>query len=301
MDPPNVLWFAGAIATGVGVSALLSTIPESKNGLWVFLAALGFVLAFEFCSVALLRANWWVPGGLAATLAVATFPGVAIGFLQLIDLWPDDQSLTGFDEFSGYAFGVALATALFGLGAYALTEFTFILAVVVGALLLAVQFLVAAVSDAPTGEDRATAALIAGAVAVIAGIFLDAFGRRREAFWFHVLGWLGIALALVVFATDASGDTDRGWVPMLVAGVLLLLCAGPIGRATWAVYGVLGYYAGLIHYLTEWLDDNAWPFALLLLAVGVSIFIQGMLLHRYSKSWGSRFVRSPPPDLPPPP
>jgi len=299
MDPPNVSWFAGAFATGFGVSALLSAIPESHNGLWVFLAALGFVLAFEFCSVALLRAGWWVPGGLAATLAVVTFPGVAIGFLQLIDLWPDDQSLTGFDEFSGYAFGVALATALFGLGTYAITGFTFILAVVVGALMVAVQFLVAALIDTPTAEDRATAALIAGAVAVILGIFLDAFGRRREAFWLHVLGWLGVAVALAVFAADASGDTDRGWVPMLVAGLLLLVCAGPIGRATWAVFGVLGYYAGLVHYLAEWLDDNDWPFALVLLAAGVSLFAQGMLLHRYRKSWGSRFLRGPPPDLPP--
>ena len=36
--------------------------------------------------------------------------------------------------------------------------------------------------------------------------------------------------------------------------------------------------------------------------IGASIFLLGMLLYRYGKSWSQRFVRRPPPDvvLPPP-
>jgi hypothetical protein len=299
MDPPNVLWFTGAIAISVGVSALLSTIPESHNGVWVFLASLGFLLVFASASLGLLSLGWWVPGGLAAWLAVTSFAGVAVGFLQLVDLWPEDQSLDPFGNFSGYVFGVALATALFGIAAFIYTGFSFILSVVVLSLLLAAQFLVTSFED-PSADDRATAALVAGALAVIVGVFLDAFGRRRDAFWFHALGWLSVAAGLVFFTLDSGGDSERGWIPMLVAGLLITLASGPMRRATWAVYGVLGYYAAILHYLNDSLDSDGWPFALLLIALGLSIFLQGMLLHRYGKGWGERFIRRPPAIIDPP-
>jgi hypothetical protein len=299
MDPPNVLWFTGAIAMSIGVSALLSTIPESHNGLWVFLASLGFLLAFASASLALLSLGWWVPGGLAAWLAVTTFAGVAVGFLQLIDVWPEDQSLDPFGDFSGYVFGVALATALFGIAAFIYTGFSFVLSVVVLALLLAAQFLVTSF-DNPSADDRAAAALVAGASAVIVGVFLDAFGRRRDAFWFHALGWLSVAAGLVVFTVNPSGDAERGWIPMLIVGLLITIASGPMRRATWAVYGVLGYYAAILHYLSDSLDSDGWAFALLLIALGLSIFVQGMLLHRYGKAWGDRFIRRPPAVIGPP-
>jgi hypothetical protein len=300
MDPPNVLWFAGAIAISIGVSALIQTIPDSQNGLWVFLAALGFLLTFALISLALLRLDWWVPGGLAATLAVATFPGVAIGFLQLIDVWPEHTAFEPFGNAGGYPFGVALATALFGIAAFIYTRFSFILSVVVASLLLAAQFLVASFEGA-SAEDHAVAALVAGALVVIVGVFLDAFGRRRDAFWFHALGWLSVAVGLVFFAVEASGNADRAWAPMLIVGLLMTIASGPIRRATWTVYGVLGYYAALLHYLTDGLNEDGWPFALLLIAIGLGIFLQGMLLHRYGKTWSERFIRRPPAIIDPPP
>jgi hypothetical protein len=299
MDPPNVLWFTGAIAISVGVSALLSTIPESHNGVWVFLASLGFLLVFASASLGLLSLGWWVPGGLAAWLAVTSFVGVAVGFLQLIDLWPEDQSLDPFGNFSGYVFGVALATALFGIAAFIYTGFSFILSVVVLSLLLAAQFLMTSFED-PSADDRATAALVAGAAALIVGVFLDAFGRRRDAFWFHALGWLSVAAGLVFFTLDPGGDADRGWIPMLIVGLVITLASGPMRRATWTVYGVLGYYAAILRYLNDSLDNDGWAFALLLIALGVSIFLQGMLLHRYGKAWGERFIRRPPAVMNPP-
>ena len=50
------------------------------------------------------------------------------------------------------------------------------------------------------------------------------------------------------------------------------IAAGPIRRATWAVYGVLGFYAAVIHYLKKGLNDHRWPFALCTLLLGLSIF-----------------------------
>jgi F0F1-type ATP synthase membrane subunit c/vacuolar-type H+-ATPase subunit K len=139
-------------------------------------------------------------------------------------------------------------------------------------------------------------ALVVAALLVVAGVFLDVFARRRDAFWFHVLGWLSAAAALAWFAFESN---EWAWAAMLVVGLALLVIAGPIRRATWAVYGVLGAYAGVVHYLSDGLNEDRWPFALLLLALGLAIFVTGMMQHRYGKAWAQRFGRRPPPELSP--
>src|SRR6266566_1978886 len=265
MDPPNVLWFAGTYAIAVASYALLGALPKSHSSVWIFLAALAFLVVYSAASHGLVRSGWWVASGLAAALAVA----------------------------------MAIATAAAGLIAYFLTRSSFLFSTVVAALLVTAQFLALAGDSSANGDDRATAALVTGALVVVAGVFLDAFGRRREAFWFHALGLLSAAAGLVFFVVEPDGDTARGWIPMLVVGTLLVIVSGPIRRATWAVYGVLGYYASLLHYLIASLNERSWKFAVALLAVGLSIFVFGMLLRRYGKRWAARFVRRPPPGVTP--
>ena len=291
MDPPNVLWFAGAYAVAAGSYVLLGALPESHSSVWIFVAGLAFLLVYSAASHGLLGKGWWVPGGLAAALAVAMVPAVAIGFLRLIDVWSNDVPVTGFN---GYALAVAIVTAVAGLIAYWLTRFTFLYFTVVTAILVAAQFLAEA-GASPSSEDRATAALVTGGLMVIVGVFLDAFGRRRDAFWFHALGWFSVAAGLVFLIVEPGGDPERGWIPMLIVGTLMVIAAGPIRRATWAVYGVLGYYAPLLHYMVTGLNENGWVFAVALLAVGLSIFVFGMVIHRFGGAWGQRFVRRPPP------
>ena len=291
MDPPNVLWFTGTYALAPGSYALLGALPESHSSAWIFVAALALLLVYSLASNGLLRQGWWVPGGLAAALAVAMAPAVAVGFLRLIDVWSNDVPIT---DFNGCALAVAIVTAIAGLVAYWLTRFSFLFFTVVTAILVAAQFLAVA-GGSPSGEDRATAALVAGGLIVIAGVFLDAFDRRRDAFWFHALGWFSAAAGLVFLIVEPGGDPERGWIPMLIVGTLMVIAAGPIRRATWAVYGVLGYYAPLLHYMVSGLDDNGWVFAVALLAMGLSIFAFGMLIHRYGGTWGQRLVRRPPP------
>jgi hypothetical protein len=299
MDPPNVLWFFGAFAIEFGAYALIEAIPNDQNGLWIFVTAIAFFVAFAVASALLLRRWWWVPGGLAAALAVGIFPAVGVGFLKLIDVWPDEPFFRPLSHFSGYWFGVTLATAAVGLIAFALTRFPFILGVSIAVVITASQLFVPCFEEGPSGDDRTTMALVIGSLLVIAGVFLDAFGRRRDAFWFHALGWFTAAAGLVWFTSAPSGDPNRGWVPMLIVSALMLIVAGPIRRATWAVYGVLGFYAAVVHYLTKELNENRWPFALLLLALALSIFVLGMLIHRHGETWAGRFVRRPPPTLGP--
>ena len=298
MDPPNVLWFFGAFALEFAVYALIEAIPESQSGLWILVTALGFLAAFAGAAVALLRDGWWVPGGLAAALAVGVFPAVAVAFLTLIGVWPGGPFFQPLEDFSGWTLGVGLATALVGLLAWWLTRFSFVLAVAIGAILVSAQLLTPCFDESPSGDERAVTALVIGAVLFVLGVFVDAFGRRREAFWFQVLGLFSVAAGLVWLAS-AGGAPDRGWVPMLVGGVALLIAAGPVQRASWAVYGVLGLYAGVVHYLSRGLDERGWVFPLLLMALALLIFALGMAEHRYGRSWAGRFVRRPPPELSP--
>jgi hypothetical protein len=291
MDPPNVLWFAGAYAIAAGSYVLLGALPESHSSVWIFVVGLAFLLVYSAASHGLLHHGWWVPGGLAAALAVAIVPAVSIGFLRLIDVWSNDVPVS---DFNGYAVAVAIVTSAAGLIAYLLTRFTFLYFTVVTAILVAAQFLAEAGGSA-TEEDRATAALVTGGLLVIVGIFLDAFGRRRDAFWFHALGWFGAAAGLVVLIVEPGGDPERGWIPMLIVGTVMVIVAGPIRRATWALYGVLGYYAPLLHYMVTNLNESGWVFAVALLAVGLSIFVFGILIHRFGGTWRQRFVRRPPP------
>jgi hypothetical protein len=218
-------------------------------------------------------------------------PAVAVGFLRLIDVWSNDLPVS---HFNGYAVAVAIVTAVAGLIAYLLTRFTFLYFTEVTAILLGSQFLAEA-GGSPTGEDRATAALISGGLMLIVGVFLDAFGRRRDAFWFHALGWFSAAGGLVFLIVEPGGNPERGWIPMLIVGTVIAILAGPIRRATWAVYGVLGYYAPLLHYMVTNLNESGWGFAVALLAVGISIFVFGMVIHRFGGTWRQRFVRRPPP------
>jgi hypothetical protein len=280
MDPPNVLWFFGAIVMAIAVNLLLATFPESHNGLWIFLGAFAFLLVFIALSLLMLGVVWWVPAGLAAALSVSLVPGTMIGFLKLVTLWPDDPFSAPLSDFSGWAFFVALVSVVAGVIAFERTRFTFILAEVVVALLFAAQLLTPAFSS--SGNAQATMAVVSGAVLVAFGVFLDTRGRRREAFWFHVLGFLSIAAALVYWASISSGNHQRGWVPMLVAGVIVMLAAGLLRRATWAVYGVLGYFVPVVRYMVTGLDEESWPFALWLMLLALSIFLVGIALANAS-------------------
>jgi branched-subunit amino acid ABC-type transport system permease component len=68
MDPPNVLWFAGAYSTALCSYALFQTLPNTHKSVWILLAAMAFLLAYGAAARLLLRALWRVPAGHAAAL-----------------------------------------------------------------------------------------------------------------------------------------------------------------------------------------------------------------------------------------
>jgi hypothetical protein len=296
MDPPNVLWFFGAFSLEVAVYALIEALPTSHSGVWLLVAAAAFFLGFLAAATLLLRRAWWVPGGLAAALAVGVFPAAAVAFLTLVGVWPTTPFFRPLTDFSGWTFAVGLATALVGLLVWWWTRFSFVLAVAIGAILVSAQLLTPCFDDSPSGSERAVMALAIGAVLFVVGVFVDAFGHRREAFWFHVLGLFSLGAGLAWLA-GFDGESNRGWIPMLAGGIALLVAAGPVRRASWAVYGVLGVYASVVHYLAKNLDERGWVFPALLIGLSLLVAALGAAQHRYGRPWAQRFVRRPPPEL----
>lgn len=285
-DTPNVLWFFGAIAAASATNALIVAVHPSARGVWILLVALCFAAVYAGLSTALRASRWWVPGGLFATIVVSLVPAVGVGFERLIGVLPTDTTDASFDpfqDFKGSIFALGLATMVVGLIVYAIVRFEFVLAAVALATFLTVQWFLPAVVDHPSGDDHATAFIVTGGVLVLVGLLLDSRARQRAAFWWHVTGLGGIAIGLVYFAGEAS---DGAWAAMLITGLVVLLLAAPLGRATWAMYGVAGAYAPLVHYIAE--GGGRWQIPLVLVFVSLGLVFLGIVVHVYGAAWGSR-------------
>src|SRR5436190_3594889 len=135
-----------------------------------------------------------------ATVTAAMTPAIGYAFTQLVDVYPDDPFFSPFSDFSGAVFGIGVATALVALVTFGVTRFSFVLALFVGAALLTVQLLVPAWST--SGDDRALAGVVSGAIGVVVGLLLDAAGRRRDAFWFYVGGYFAVGASLVYYVLN---------------------------------------------------------------------------------------------------
>jgi hypothetical protein len=283
-DTPNVLWFFGAIATATATNSLIAAVSSSARGVWIMLTGLAFACVYTVLCVLLRESRWWVPGGLFATIVVTLVPATGAGFEKLIGVLPQstsDASVDPFNDFKGSIFALGLVTIVVGLAVYQLVQFEFVLSVVALATILTVQWFLPAVDDHPSGDSHATTLLITGGLMVLVGFLLDQRGRRRVAFWWHVLGLGAVALGLVYYVE--TGDSRAAWIAMLITGAGVLLLAAPLGRSTWAVYGVAGTYAPLVHFIAE--GGGRWQIPLILVFVSLGIFFLGIVLHVYGAAW----------------
>jgi len=283
MDTPNVLWFFGAFAIGFATLSLIDKVPESSRDVWELLVSLGFYLVFAAAGWALIRSAWWVPGGLGFALAVALMPAVGYGVASLIGTFPKDPFFNPFEDGSWSVVLIGVATMLDALVSFAITRFSFLFFTFVVAALITAQFFVSIVHAHPGADEFSITAIVTGALLVLIGLMFDFAARRRDAFWFHAGGFFSVAVALGFYASGTTGDSNRGWIPMVLAGALVLLAAAPLRRATWAIYGLLGFYVPIFHWTTSGLNSDSVGYAFILLGIGLSIFGLGLALHRYSR------------------
>jgi hypothetical protein len=277
-DPPNILWYFGAITAAFFSAAQLSEIPRSERGLWVLLSALAWIAVYLLVASLLRKRGWWIPGGLAVAVAVGLVPIVVYAFEVLVGVWPQDVPVEGAGPRGGLL-AIALVTALAGLAAFALLRFPFLLFVTAFAVLISTQDTVFLGRDA--ANERAWAFIGTGGALVLVGLLVDRAGLRSDAFWAHVVGFLGLTIGLLYFVFSGSvvGESNEGaWTAILLLGAFILLVAPLIERATWAAYGVLGLYAGALHFLDRALGDSV--LALPLVALSVALVGFGILVAR---------------------
>ncbi|HST26165.1 MAG TPA: hypothetical protein VLJ76_09240 [Gaiellaceae bacterium] len=306
-DPANVLWFFGALATAFTSLGVASTVSTGSRGVWVFLVSLLFIAVYGALAIVLRRARWWIPGGLFAFVVVTLVPVAVVGFEKLVGATPSGSASTVVTTgtatvsgsvtestytssgggFSGSLFAIGLVTIVVGLIVYSLTRFEFVLAPVALATVVTALFFVPAVVDNPTGDDFGTTLVVTGALLVLVGLLLDSRSRRRTAFWWHVIGFG--AMAYGYLALIGAGHGAAGWAAMLATAVVVLAAAAPLGRATWAVFGIAGGYAPLVHYVAE--GGGRWQIPLILVFVSLSVMLLGFVARLYAGALADR-IRS---------
>jgi hypothetical protein len=137
LDLRHVLLFFGAITASVASISILDEVPESSSDVWVLVASLGFFAAYALAAIALDRRGLATPSGLMALVSATMVPAVAFAITQLIGVYPKDAD--PLSDFSGALLTIGVATTLAALVAFALTGFTFTLALLVAHPLPAVN------------------------------------------------------------------------------------------------------------------------------------------------------------------
>jgi hypothetical protein len=300
-DPPNILWYFGAISATVAANAVVADTGAAHRGLWIFMVALAFLAGAAALAAFVLRLGYWVPGGVLVASAVALVPAVVVGFEHLIGVWPKNPvSIDPFHDFEGMAFALAAVTLVAGLIAFWLVPFGFVLLPVAVATGIAIQFLLPVLVTAPGFGDHMSTLIATGVGFVVIGMLLDARRHRRAAFWWHVVGLFALTNGLVYYVgvnpfLPGRHSATWAWVAMLVVGAALLVAAFPVGRATWGAFGVAGLYAPSLHYLDD--ASGSWRFPLLMVFVGVGLMFVGAFLDAAGAAWPGRLTRraTPPP------
>lgn len=296
-DPPNILWYFGAISATFAANAVVGDTGAAHRGVWILLVALVFVAGAAALSAAAFRLGWWVPGGVLAASAVALVPGAMVGFEHLVGVWPkhpNAKAIDAFHDFSGAAFAIAAVTVVAGLVGFWLVRFGFVLLPVAVAALLGIELFLPVIVSSPSFGDHMTTLIAIGAAFVVIGMLLDARRHRNAAFWWHVVGLTALANGLVYYVgvnpfLPGNQGAVWAWLTMLILGAGLVVASFPVGRATWAVFGLTGLYAPALHYVSE--ATGAWRYPLLMIFVSLALMVAGALLDLAGSAWPQRLAR----------
>lgn len=291
--------YAGGL-TAVTTAFVLYAYPTRHLGVWIAMLALGTALVLLFPFVR--RRTWAVFGAanLVGALAVAQVASdgrgaraIAVGVVVTGAALLLDAAERRREAFWLYVGGLtALAQGLIYLAVRSPQYEPWIPMLVVGATLLA-MFIWAgrktwlvfgalgvagayATAYVVSSDGRAGRALVVAIVVFSIGLAADVRGQRLTGFWLQLGGLLGIAAALIYLAVRSPAAEGRAWIPMLVAGAVLLLAAAPFQRRIWVVFGAAGVAAAFGHYLVT---QSSW-FRYALLAVAIAVFAAGVLVNR---------------------
>jgi hypothetical protein len=274
LDVENVAWFFGAVVAAAASILIVDRVPESHRDVWEFLAAVGFLLVYALAAVVLFDRGWGIPAGLAAAAATAMVPGAGYGLLRVVGAYPKERFFDPFTTFSWAVFGITAGTLVAALLAWLVTRLSFLFFVAILATHFGAQLV--ATTWKPSGDGRAVVALVVGGALVLLGLAFDAARRPREAFWLYLGGFGGIAYMLGWFALFSNDRQAAGWLPMVIAGAVVLVLSGILHRRVWATFGAAGLAGSFIHYVQA---ERRW-FAYFLLGAAFAAFAAGLAVAR---------------------
>jgi hypothetical protein len=261
------------ISAGASLGYLAAQYSEGALTAWALLP-LTVLLAV---AVMLRRRGAWIAAGVFAFAAVAMWAA----FLGILFTWWGWNSNSGSSNaFDGWNWTLWLLLLLvIAAASSALRTFRFPLLFVY--ILSSVYFLVTDVISGG-GTWSAIVTLFIGLVYLFVGMSVDRGARSPYGLWWHLGAGFLIGGALLYWWHSSEAD----WALLATASVLFILLAGVTWRSSWAVLGVIGFFAAATHWTIEWVatgffslgSDRSWVPLVVLAVVGFFFVLLGLYL-----------------------
>ena len=241
----------------------------------------------------LLRAGWRVPGGVLVVATVAMVPTIGQAFERLIGVWPSVAAGRARDPGGVQGRAVRARARDDRRRADRLLARRLPVRLRDRDARRRVRRRSSSCPRSSTSRASTTArpaSSLTGAALLLVGLVLDSVARGGEAFWWHAIGLLSLAIGLTWYAFFK--DADWAWITILVVGAVLILASAPFHRATWTTFGVIGFFAATLNYDSDWF--GSWKSPALMVAVSVGLILLGMVLSLYARTWPARLRRPAP-------
>jgi hypothetical protein len=228
----SALVYIGGFVVLSATGTLFGILGESQ-GEWA-LAGYALVAGALALGVALLlqQRERDVAAGLVATLAVIFVTVSVAAFLSAIGIVDADGE--GYDPTVHIVEAAILVAALLALYRFRAPLLVLVIGLTVFVTLLDIA------STIPWDSSETVAALVVGALFVIAGVVLDRLGREPYGFWPHLIGALAVGGAVLDLVAE---EGDWGWAVIGVVSLAYVAVAHILERSFYAVIGAVGILA----------------------------------------------------------
>lgn len=228
----SVLVYIGGLVVLSATGSLLGILGED-HGEWA-LAGYALVAGVVALGIALLlqQRDRDVAAGLAATLAVIFATVSVAAFLSAIGIV--DAESEGYDPTVHIIEAAIIVAAFLALYRFRAPLLVLVIALAVFATLIDIA------ATIPWDDADTAAALVVGALFVLAGVVIDRSGREPYGFWLHFVGAFAVGGAILDLV---AGEGDAGWIFIGVVSLAYVAAAYLLERSVYAVVGAIGILA----------------------------------------------------------
>ena len=284
MSVPKPTWTSASFLLYVGgLTVLISAVASlgylaTHYGKGALTAWALLLLAVLFVVALMLRRRGaWMAAGLFAFATVAMWAA----FLGVLFTWWGWNANAGSNAFDGWNWTLwFLLLLVIAAASAALRAFRFPLLFVY--ILSSVYFLITDVISGG-GNWSAVVTLFIGLMYLFVGRSVDRGPHSPYGFWWHLSAGFLVGGALLYWWHSSEAD----FALLATASVLFILLAGATWRSSWAVFGIIGFFAAATHWTIEWVatgffslgSDRSWVPLVVGAVVGFFFVLLGLLLE----------------------